>query len=90
MDLHAIAQAERMHFAQNGSYASLDELISSGTMNISAGGRDGYTYAVETSPTGFLVTATHPDIPAGVVPGSARIHYPTVTVDQNMQVRQSD
>ena len=51
MDLNAIAQAERMYFAQNGSYASLDQLVSGGTMNISAGGRDGYTYSVETSPT---------------------------------------
>jgi hypothetical protein len=90
MDLNAIAQSERMYFAQNGSYASLDQLASTGTMNISAGGRDGYSYAVDTSPNGFVVTATHPDIPAGVIQGSQAIHYPTVTVDQNMQVRQGD
>jgi hypothetical protein len=90
MDLNAIAQAQRMYFAQNGSYASLDQLASSGTMNISAGGRDGYTYSVDTSPTTFVVTATHPDIPAGVIQGSAAIHYPTITVDQNMQIHQSD
>ena len=34
MDLNAIAQAERQYFAQNGSYASLDQLVSSGSMNI--------------------------------------------------------
>ena len=90
MDLNAIAQAERMYLAQNGSYASLDQLASSGTMNISAAGRDGYTYNIETSPAGFVVTATHPDIPAGVIQGSAAIHYPAITVDQNMQIRQSD
>jgi hypothetical protein len=90
MDLNAIAQAERLYFAQNGSYASLDQLVASGAMNISAGGRDGYTYSIETSPTGFVVTATHPDIPAGVIEGSAAIHYPTLTVDQNMQIRQGD
>jgi hypothetical protein len=90
MDLNAIAQAERMYFAQNGSYTSLDQLVSSSTMNISAGGRDGYTYRIDTSPTGFLVTATHPDIPAGVIQGSAAIHYPAITVDQNMQIRQSE
>jgi hypothetical protein len=90
MDLNAIAQSERQYFAQNGSYASLDQLVSSGTMNISAGGRDGYTYSVDTSSNGFMVTATHPDIPAGVIQGSAAIHYPTVTVDQNMQIRQSN
>ena len=90
MDLNAIAQAQRQYFAQNGSYASLEQLASSATMNISAGGRDGYTYSVETSPTAFTVTATHPDIPAGVIQGSSAIHYPTVTVDQNMQIHQSD
>jgi hypothetical protein len=90
MDLNAIAQAERMYFAQNGSYASLDQLTSTGTMNISTAGRDGYTYTVDASSSGFVVTATHPDIPAGVVQGSSAIHYPTITVDQSMQVRQSD
>ena len=90
MDLNAIAQAERQYFAQNGSYASLDQLASSGTMNISAGGRDGYSYSVDASSSGFVVTATHPDIPAGVIQGSAAIHYPTVTVDQSMQIHQSD
>ena len=90
MDLNAIAQAERQYFAQNGSYASLDQLSSAGTMNISAGGRDGYTYSVDASATGFVVSATHPDIPAGVIQGSAAIHYPTITVDQNMQVRRSE
>jgi hypothetical protein len=90
LDLNAIAQAERMYFAQNGSYASLDQLTSSGTMNIPSNGRDGYTYSVETSSTGFVVTASHPDIAAGVIQGSSAIHYPTVTVDENMQVRQGD
>jgi hypothetical protein len=90
MDLNAIAQSERMYFAQNGSYASLDQLVSNGTMNISAGGRDGYTYSVDTSPAGFVVTATHPDIAAGVIQGSSAIHYPTITVDQTMQIRHSD
>jgi hypothetical protein len=90
MDLNAIAQAERQYFAQNGSYASLGQLVSSGTMNINSAGRDGYTYTIDSSTTGFVVTASHPDIPAGVIQGSAAIHYPTVTVDQSMQVRQSD
>jgi hypothetical protein len=90
MDLNAIAQGERMYFAQNGSYASLDQLESSGTMNFPAGGRDGYTYTVGTSSNGFVASASHPDIPAGVIQGSSAIHYPTVTVDQSMQIRQSD
>ena len=59
-------------------------------MNINSAGRDGYTYTVDSSGNGFVVTATHPDIPAGVIQGSAAIRYPTVTVDQSMQVRQSE
>ena len=90
MDLNAIAQAERMYFAQNGSYAPLDQLVSSGTMNIRSSGRDGYTYTVTTSGSGFLITAARPDTPAGVIEGAGAIHYPTITVDESMQVRQTD
>jgi hypothetical protein len=90
MDLNAIAQAQRMYFAQNGSYATLDQLSSGGAMNIPTTGRDGYTYSVDAASNGFVVTATHPDIAAGVIQGSSAIHYPTLTVDQNMQVRQSE
>ncbi len=90
MDLNAIAQAQRLYFAQNGAYASLDQLVSSGAMNLSRTSRDGYTYTIETSPTGFLVTANRPDIPAGVIQDSQAIHYPTFSIDQNMQIRKGD
>src|SRR5207302_8902301 len=46
-DLLAIAQAERAYLAQTGSYASLEELIRSGSLTMSRSGRDGYTYSVE-------------------------------------------
>ncbi len=89
-DLIGIGQAERMYFAQNGSYADLATLTSSGTMNIARNGRDGYTYAVETSATGFTATARYtaplPQMPPGVAPP----HFPTVTLDQTMEVHQSD
>jgi len=42
-DLVAIAQAERMYYTQNGSYADLPTLTSTGTMNIARTSRDGYT-----------------------------------------------
>ena len=42
MDLNAIAQAERMYFAQNGSYGDLGQLTSSGALTMSRSGRDGY------------------------------------------------
>ena len=89
-DLIGIGQAERMYFAQNGSYADLATLTSNGTMNIVRNGRDGYTYAVETSAKGFTATARYtaplPQMPPGVAPP----HFPTVTIDQTMEVHQSD
>ncbi len=85
-DLLAIAQAERIYFTQNSAYASLSELTSSGALSFPHTGRDGYTYFVETSPGGFTVTARYQSRP-GEPPGPRR---PTVSVDQTMQVRQTD
>ena len=89
-DLIAIAQAERMYYTQNGSYADLPTLTSSGTMNMSRTSRDGYTYSVESSGNNFTVTATYAappvDYPAGVTPP----HFPTFTIDQTMEVHQGD
>jgi hypothetical protein len=89
-DLVSIAQAERMYFTQNGSYADLSTLESSGTMNIARTGRDGYTYSVDSSGSTFTVTARYtappPEMPAGVSPP----HFPSYTVDQNMEVHQGD
>src|SRR3989442_10939217 len=55
-DLLAIAQAERAYLAQNGSYASLEELIRSGSLTMSRSGRDGYTYSVEITAGAFPLT----------------------------------
>jgi hypothetical protein len=90
MDLNAIAQAERMYFTQNGSYADLPTLMSNGTMNIARTSRGGYNYTVEPSGAGFTATARYTapplDIPKGVTPP----RFPTITVDQTMQIHQSD
>jgi Tfp pilus assembly protein PilE len=89
-DLVAIAQAERMYYTQNGSYADLPTLTSTGTMNIARTSRDGYTYSVEPSGNSFTATATYtaPPVanPAGVTPP----HFPTFTIDQTMEVHQGD
>ena len=82
MDLNAIAQAERTYFAQNGSYADLDQLTSSGALTMARSGRDGYTYSIETSGNGFTVTASHADPPASS--GAAPLHYPAVSINQSM------
>ena len=84
-DLLAIAQAERVYFAEHGSYASLNELASSGALTMERSGRDGYTYSVETTASGFTVTARHSGRP-----GDAEARYPTLTMDQTMQVQQTD
>jgi hypothetical protein len=89
-DLVGIAQAERMYYTQNGSYADLPTLASTGTMNIARTSRDGYTYTATPSGNTFTVTATYtpPPVenPAGVTPP----HFPTFTIDQTMEVHQGD
>ncbi len=85
-DLLAIAQAERSYFTQHGSYANLGELTADGTLTMPRSGRGGYTYSVETTASGFTVLARYSAQP-GDPPG---LRYPTITVDQTMQVRQVD
>jgi hypothetical protein len=89
-DLIAIAQAERMYYVQNASYADLDTLKNNGTMNIARTSRDGYTYSVEPNATGFTATARYtappPEMPKGVAPP----RFPTFTIDQNMEIREGD
>jgi hypothetical protein len=89
-DLMAIAQAERMYYTQNGNYADLSTLTSSGTMNVARTSRDGYTYSVEPAANSFTVTATYTappvDNPAHVTPP----HFPTFRIDQTMEIQQLD
>src|ERR1700739_4853913 len=54
-DLVAIAQSERMYQAEHGSYASLEELHSSGAMAVAKTGREGYRYEAEASGNSFRV-----------------------------------
>jgi hypothetical protein len=89
-DLIAIAQAERMYFVQNGSYADLATLASSGTMNITRTSRDGYTYSVDSSGAGFTVTANYTAPPLEMPARVAPPHFPTFTIDQTMEVHQGD
>ena len=89
-DLMAIAQAERMYYVQNGAYADLATLESSGTMNITRTSRDGYTYSVDSSGTSFTVTARYAAPPLEMPAGVAPPHFPTYTVDQLMEIHQAD
>ena len=77
-DLTAMAQAERGLMAQNGHYATLEELESSGSVQEGrTKGRLGYTYAVETSEHSFTITAKY----AGPATG-----MPTLSIDETMQI----
>ena len=83
MHLLQIAQAERLYFAQNGAYTTLDQLSASGALALPSPDRDGYVYSVDASGAGFLASATHPTIP-GIA-----VNCPALAVDQSMQVRRS-
>src|ERR1700730_17030584 len=89
-DLVAIAQAERMYYTQNGSYADLATLSSTGTMNITRTNRDGYTYSAQPSDNGFTVTASYTAPPMSNSAGVTPPHFPTFTIDQTMEVHQGD
>lgn len=78
-DLIGIAQAERAHQAEHGSYASLDELISSGELTMKSASRNGYTYSVETSDQTFRAIA---HCPTATFPGCSNY-----AVDQSMEVQ---
>lgn len=78
-DLLSMAQAERVYEASHGSYASLDELYSSGVL-MARKSRVGYTYSSETSVQGFTITAQ--------CQPQATEACPSFSIDENMQVQQ--
>ena len=82
-DLLQIAQAERGYIATNGHCAALDELVSSTSLSMSRGERDGYTYSVECSGGDFTATARHAAAPAG-----SPVRYPSFAIDANMQIHE--
>jgi Tfp pilus assembly protein PilE len=81
-DLLSLAQAEKLHCATNGSYATLEELRSSNIMNsIPETGRSGYQYTVEVDgATHFLIKASPTD--------SSRSDLPTLSIDETLQLSQ--
>jgi hypothetical protein len=84
MDLLQIAQAERGNMALNGKCASMDELISSGSLSMARPEREGYTYEVTCAGgIDFQVVARHAPAPEG-----SPIRYPTLAIDSSMQVRE--
>lgn len=82
-DLLQIAQAERGYIALNGQCASLELLTSSSSLAMSRPERDGYSYSSECSGGDFSVTARH-----ALAPARSPIRYPTLAIDQSMQVHE--
>ena len=78
-DLLSLASAERNYFAQQGKYASLDELVSEKYVTIERS-RPPYSYDISTTSTGFQVTATRS------TPGSPA----KIWIDESMQVQSGD
>jgi hypothetical protein len=76
-DLVNIAQAERRHFASEGKYVSLDDLISANYVSV-ARQRPPYVYAVEINSSGFRVIATRSGDNASGTPAE-------LSVDENME-----
>lgn len=64
-DLLAISQAERRYMASNGKYVSLDELISSGELQMPRTTRGPYSYSVDVSGDSFVARATASNPPQG-------------------------
>jgi hypothetical protein len=85
MDLLQIAQAERTFATLNSHCATMDELLSSHSLSMQRPEREGYTYTVACSGSDadFTVTARHSPAPQG-----SPIRYPTLAVDQSMEIRE--
>jgi hypothetical protein len=83
-DLLQIAQAERANIALNSKCSSMDELISSGSLNMVQPERGGYTYEIGCmGGAEFRVVARHAPAPEG-----SSIRYPTLGIDSTMQLQE--
>ena len=80
-DLMAIARAEKMHNALRGGFVSIDELRSSGDLSMDRNNRGPYTYSVDVTSSGFVVTATNSSSAGRTAPH-------TISVDQSMEFSQ--
>jgi len=82
MDLMQMAQAERAYVVSNGHCGSIEDLTSSGTMNLARTERDGYSYEVRCGAgADFSIVAHH-----AAAPPDSPIRYPILAIDQNLQV----
>jgi hypothetical protein len=78
--LLSLGQSESLYMATNGTYASLEQLRSSGiAANLPNGSRWGYDYSIEVNGAGhFLITAR---------PVDSGLNLPVMSIDETMQVQ---
>jgi len=79
-DLIAIAGAERRHYASDGKYVSIDELISNGDISMQTPKRGAYSYSSDLSDEGFRIVATYSGDPNATGPK-------TLSIDQTMEIK---
>ena len=80
-DLLSLAQAERRYHATNGAYATLEQLREAGDVQFKGAGRRGYEYSFEVDGAQhFRITAKPAD--------PARADWPTLSIDETMQMNQ--
>jgi hypothetical protein len=75
-DLLALANAERQYFASNGKYVPLDELSSSGGVNLPR--RKDYSYSADVMETRFKIIASY----SGPDPKAPK----RITIDETMSI----
>jgi hypothetical protein len=81
-DLLSLGQSERLYLSANGSYATLEQLQSSGVMSsFPDGSRSGYRYTAEVDGAAhFRITASPADL--------SRTDLPTLSIDETLQIAQ--
>jgi len=78
-DMLSLAQAERLYFASNGAYATLNQLQQSGNIHFQGFNRRGYSFNIEIDGIQhFRITAKPID--------SARADWPAFSIDETLQI----
>jgi len=79
IDMLSLAQAERLYFASNGVYATLNQLQQSGNIHFQGSNRHGYSLNIEIDGIQhFRITAKPID--------SARADWPAFSIDETLQI----
>ena len=77
LDLATIAHAEQAYYSLHGAYGKLESWIPPAWWIRRPKGRDGFTYAVQSTHGGFLVTASRADTSG---------HTSKISMDHQMKV----